>query len=58
VATPEAGEKIIDPIHQFVIDRLIPIHVGGVDISFTNSALFAVIAVSLAQCCSFWRRAI
>jgi len=49
VATPEAGEKIIDPIHQFVIDRLIPIHVGGVDISFTNSALFAVIAVSLAS---------
>jgi F-type H+-transporting ATPase subunit a len=49
VATPEAGEKIIDPIHQFVIDRLIPMHVGGVDISFTNSALFAVIAVGLAS---------
>jgi F-type H+-transporting ATPase subunit a len=49
VATPETGEKIIDPIHQFVIDRLIPIHVGGVDISFTNSALFAVIAVGLAS---------
>jgi F-type H+-transporting ATPase subunit a len=49
VATPEAGEKIIDPIHQFVIDRLIPIHVGGVDISFTNSALFAFIAIGLAS---------
>jgi F-type H+-transporting ATPase subunit a len=45
----EAGEKIIDPIHQFVIDRLIPLHVGGVDISFTNSALFAVIAIVLAS---------
>ncbi len=49
MATPEAGEKIIDPISQFVIDRLVPLHVGGVDISFTNSALFAVIAVSLAS---------
>jgi F-type H+-transporting ATPase subunit a len=49
VATPEAGEKIIDPIHQFVIDRLVPLHIGGVDISFTNSALFAVIAVALAS---------
>jgi F-type H+-transporting ATPase subunit a len=45
----EAGEKIIDPIHQFVIDRLVPLHVGGVDISFTNSALFAVIAIVLAS---------
>jgi F-type H+-transporting ATPase subunit a len=49
VATPEAGEKIIDPISQFVIDRLVPIHVGGLDISFTNSALFACIAVGLAS---------
>ena len=49
MATPEAGEKIIDPISQFVIDRLIPLHVGGVDISFTNSALFAFIAVGLAS---------
>ena len=40
-AAPEHGEKIIDPIHQFVIERLVPIHVGGVDISFTNSALWA-----------------
>ena len=45
----EAGEKIIDPIHQFVIERLVPLHIGGVDISFTNSALFAVIAIVLAS---------
>ena len=49
MATPEHGEKIIDPIHQFVIERLVPIHVGGVDISFTNSALWAVIAVTCAS---------
>ena len=45
----EHGEKIIDPIHQFIIERLVPLHIGGVDISFTNSALFAVIAVVLAS---------
>jgi F-type H+-transporting ATPase subunit a len=31
-----------DPIHQFRLERLIPIDVGGVDFSFTNSALFMV----------------
>ena len=44
----ETGEKIIDPISQFKIDRLLPLHIGNLDISFTNSALFAVIAVALA----------
>jgi F-type H+-transporting ATPase subunit a len=48
-AAPEHGEKIIDPIHQFVINRLVPIEIGGVDISFTNSALWAVIAVVCAS---------
>jgi F-type H+-transporting ATPase subunit a len=43
----EAGEKIIDPISQFKIDRLLELHLGKIDISFTNSALFAVIAVAL-----------
>jgi len=49
VATPEHGEKIIDPIHQFVINRIIPLDIGGVDISFTNSALWAVIATVCAS---------
>jgi F-type H+-transporting ATPase subunit a len=48
-AAPEHGEKIIDPIHQFVIERLVPIHVGGIDISFTNSALWSCIAVICAS---------
>ncbi len=34
-----------DPIHQFRIIKLIPIQVGGVDLSFTNSALFMVLSV-------------
>jgi F-type H+-transporting ATPase subunit a len=49
VATPEHGEKIIDPIHQFVINRIIPLDIGGIDISFTNSALWAVIATVCAS---------
>lgn len=39
-----------DPLHQFEIHTLIPLKIGEVDISFTNSSLFmlaAVIAASL-----------
>lgn len=32
------------PLDQFIIKDLIPIHVGGVDLSFTNAALWMVIA--------------
>ncbi|CAN5153727.1 F0F1 ATP synthase subunit A [soil metagenome] len=38
-----------DPIHQFHIEKLIPIQVGGVDFSFTNSALFMVLTVAGAS---------
>ena len=38
-----------DPIHQFQITKLIPIEVGGVDFSFTNSALFMVLTVAGAS---------
>jgi F-type H+-transporting ATPase subunit a len=37
-----------DPIHQFKIQRLIPIEIGGIDFSFTNSALFMVLAAGSA----------
>jgi F-type H+-transporting ATPase subunit a len=33
------------PLHQFSIDRLIPIHLGSLDASFTNSALLMLLAV-------------
>lgn len=36
-----------DPLHQFEIHHLIPIHIGSLDASFTNSSLFMVIAVVL-----------
>lgn len=35
-----------NPMEQFEIKPLIPIHVGGLDLSFTNSALFMVIAAA------------
>lgn len=35
----------IDPIHQFGIDRIVPIHLGPIDASLTNSGLWAIIAV-------------
>ena len=36
-----------DPIHQFQIAKWIPIEIGGVDFSFTNSAAFMVATVVL-----------
>jgi F-type H+-transporting ATPase subunit a len=37
-----------DPIHQFQISKLIPIEIGGLDFSFTNSSLFMVATVAAA----------
>ncbi|MEJ8473480.1 F0F1 ATP synthase subunit A [Roseibium algae] len=38
-----------DPIHQFQIQKLFPIEVGGMDLSFTNSSLFMVLTVAAAS---------
>ncbi|MCB1507631.1 MAG: F0F1 ATP synthase subunit A [Hyphomicrobiaceae bacterium] len=35
-----------DPIHQFQISRIVPIEVGSLDVSFTNSSLFMVATVA------------
>lgn len=37
-----------DPIHQFVIQPIVPLHIGGVDVSFTNSALWMMIGVAVS----------
>lgn len=37
-----------NPLHQFEIQPLIPLQVGGLDLSFTNSSLWMVIAVVLS----------
>lgn len=39
----------LHPLEQFKIDRWIPIHIGGLDASFTNSALFMCAAVAIAS---------
>ena len=40
-----SGSFPADPMHQFEIKRLLDINIAGFDISFTNSALFMLIAV-------------
>ena len=42
-----AAEHGASPLHQFVIERLVPIHIGGLDLSFSNSALFMAISVAV-----------
>ena len=42
-----AGDKV-DPIHQFHLTELIPVNIGGLNLSFTNSALFMVATVVVA----------
>ncbi len=37
------------PMEQFVIKPIIPLEVGGVDVSFTNSSLFMVLAVVVSS---------
>jgi len=39
-----AADKV-DPIHQFHINKIIPIDIGNYDLSFTNSSLFMVVVV-------------
>jgi len=34
-----------NPIHQFKIEPIVPIHIGNLDFSFTNSSLFMVLTV-------------
>jgi F-type H+-transporting ATPase subunit a len=38
-----------DPIHQFQIQKWVPLHLGGYDISFTNSSAFMVATVVLGS---------
>ena len=41
------AEGKIDPMHQFTVEPLVPLQVGGYDISFTNSSLWLLIALVL-----------
>ncbi len=35
------------PLEQFEIHRIVPMKLGGLDLSFTNSAMFMVVALAL-----------
>ena len=37
-----------NPMEQFVIKPIIPLEIGGVDVSFTNSSFFMVLAVAVS----------
>ncbi|SEK70323.1 F0F1 ATP synthase subunit A [Xaviernesmea oryzae] len=41
------GDKV-DPVHQFMVNKIVPIHIGGLDLSFTNASLFMVVTLVLA----------
>jgi F-type H+-transporting ATPase subunit a len=50
-----------NPLAQFVIDRIVPIHIGGIDASYTNSALLMTIAAVLTTALmvgAAWRAAL
>lgn len=34
-----------DPLHQFIITPIVPLELGGLDLSFTNSSLWMMIAI-------------
>ena len=42
-----SGGSLPNPMHQFEIKRIFDLHLFGLDASFTNSALFMVIAASV-----------
>lgn len=46
MADPSQGFAI-DPLHQFEILPILPITVGGMDVSFTNAAFYMAVAVAL-----------
>lgn len=49
-----AGGAVIDPIHQFVVNKITSIDVGGFDLSFSNASLFMVIALGVITLIMVW----
>jgi F-type H+-transporting ATPase subunit a len=42
-----AAEGKIDPMHQFTVEPLVPLHIGKYDVSFTTSSLWLIVALVL-----------
>lgn len=49
-----AGKDPTDPIHQFVINKLVHVEIAGIDFSFTNSSLFMVLTVAATAALLVW----
>jgi len=47
VQVREAIVEHHNPLEQFAIQRIVPLHIGGVDVSITNSTVFMVLAIAL-----------
>jgi F-type H+-transporting ATPase subunit a len=39
----------LDPLHQFAVNPIVPLNVGGLDLSFTNASLWMVIVVGVVS---------
>ncbi|MGP8233736.1 MAG: F0F1 ATP synthase subunit A [Methylovirgula sp.] len=39
----------MDPIHQFAVEPFVPLHLFGLDVSFTNASLFMLLVVALVS---------
>lgn len=58
IAKSKVTKVANDPIHQFQINKIIPIeNVAGLDLSFTNSSLFMVATVAVASAFLFFATA-
>ncbi len=58
-AAHHGGGLAIDPMHQFRVETIFPIHIGGFDVSFTNASLWMVIvavAISLLTIAGMGKR--
>jgi F-type H+-transporting ATPase subunit a len=42
------AEQHTSPLHQFEVREIVPIHIGHLDLSFTNSSLFMIVTAALA----------
>jgi F-type H+-transporting ATPase subunit a len=42
-----AATSKIDPMHQFTVEPIAPLHIGPYDVSFTNSSLWMLVALML-----------
>jgi F-type H+-transporting ATPase subunit a len=42
-----AAEGKIDPMHQFTVEPIAPLHIGPYDVSFTTSSLWLLVALAL-----------